>query len=94
MENSSTENQRLRLLIKCLIAKRLQTAEILYITIGLPTEIEVIKMLEFCRENPNASQEELLEASSKIYWKYEEEQDRLEEMYRAEMEAYEETEKL
>ena len=35
-------------------------------------EEAVIEMLEFCRDNPDASQVELLEMSSRIYLKYKE----------------------
>ncbi len=94
MENIFTKNQML--LIRYLAVTGCSGIEGLYIMTRLGTGKAVIEMLEFCRDNLNASREELIEASSKIYLKYKDEieadDEANEEMYRAEMEKYREYE--
>ena len=68
-----TENQRM--LAGYLAAVGCDTGAIFKIIGELWDEDAVIEMLEFCRDNPDASQAQLLEASSKIYLKYKEQID-------------------
>ena len=63
-----TENQRM--LTGYLAAVGCSRVAVLYIVMELWDEEAVIRMLEFCRDNPKATEAELLEACSKIYSKY------------------------
>ena len=56
-----------------------QTEAVLLMVAELWDERATIEMLEFCADNPKASQAQLLEASSKISSKYEERESLLEE---------------
>lgn len=64
-----TENQML--LTEYLAAVGCQTEAVLCIMVRLLQEEETLEMLEFCKNNPSANQEQLLSAASKIYSKYE-----------------------
>ena len=63
-----TENQRI--LIRYLAAVGCDKGTVFKIVLELWDEDAVMEMLMFCKDNPDASQEELLEMSSKICSKY------------------------
>ncbi|MBQ9986457.1 MAG: hypothetical protein IJP38_09145 [Oscillospiraceae bacterium] len=64
MEEIFTPNQEL--LIHHLVAVGCDLGRVLRIVYEVWEEHEVIQMLEFCRDNPQASPQELLSASLKI----------------------------
>ena len=64
-----TENQRM--LTGYLAAVGCKTATIVRIISETWEADDTIKMLEFCRDNPNATEEQLSGMSSKIYWESE-----------------------
>jgi len=88
-EDILTENQTL--LTGYLAAIGCQTEAILHIIMKLWYEEPVIAMLKFCRDNPKASQAQLLKASSEIYSKYksliDSEDKKVDEMWKAVAEA-------
>ena len=64
-----TENQEL--LTSYLAAVGCEPLAVLVMIMDLWDEMAVLEMLEYCRNNPNASQAQLLKASSKISSKFE-----------------------
>ena len=64
-----TENQRM--LTGYLAAVGCKMSTIVRIISETWEADDTIKMLEFCRDNPNATEEQLSGMSSKIYWESE-----------------------
>ncbi len=72
MSNVLTENQKL--LARYLTAVDCEKIAVILMITELWDEDAVLEMLEFCRDNPNASQAQLLKASSAISSRYEQEE--------------------
>ena len=68
MENVLTVNQRL--LTRYLAAVGCKKSSTLKMIFELWDEEPVLEMFEFCRDHPNATENELLKASSEISSKY------------------------
>lgn len=68
MEEVMTDNQRL--LTRYLAAVGCEKGVVFSIVLELWDEDEVIEMLQYCKENPNASQTQLLRMSSEISSKH------------------------
>ena len=72
MSNVLTKNQRL--LARYLTAVGCEKIAVILMITELWDEDAVLEMLEFCRNNPNASQAQLLKVSSVISSRYEQEE--------------------
>ena len=58
--------ENLKLLIKYLLAIGCPKSVVYIVTANLRNEVSILHMLQFCKEHPDASPEEIIKASSKI----------------------------